>query len=416
MNTYKYHIIVLLQAYSFTMYGQTTNMGNVTIQSNTQMSIVNDFNNTSTATLMNDGELFVYANYNNNGLVSYVDESNNGLTRFNGSDFQHITGNQLSEFYNVSFDNTIVENAFGLGGDISIVNQANFVQGIVDNDNFGGSISFEKMANHSNTSNDSHVDGSVYKNGDTDFVFPIGDGGFYRRAKIAAPDIVSDIISSKYLFQNSDGSYPHELTIGVIEFIDDAEYWIVGQEQGNSNVILTLSWDENTTPPEIISGNTSSIHIVRWDENLGYWVDEGGIVDEASKTVTTVAEISQYGVFTLAKFKEELIPSGELVIFNSVTPNKDGANDFFFIDGISQFPDNTLTIFNRWGVKVYETISYNESDNVFRGVSDGRATYNKEENLPAGTYFYILTYQFDNGTKPKNIKKTGYLYINDDNN
>jgi len=37
----------------------------------------------------------------------------------------------------------------------------------------------------------------------------------------------------------------------------------------------------------------------------------------------------------------------ELEIFNEISPNNDGANDFFVIQGLQNFPDNVLRIYNR---------------------------------------------------------------------
>lgn len=397
----------LLIAIANGIMAQTTNIGELTISSNTQMSILDNFDNRATGSTMNDGELFIYANFNNDGLFSYFDASSNGLTRFEGTNVQQITGVSLSEFYNAWFNNVASQPAFELSGAIRIVNEADFDLGIVNNDTHGGTITFENLAYATNTSNDSHVDGLVIKNGDTNFEYPIGDKGYYRMARISAPDDIGDVISSQYVLENSNTQYPHHLAAGVIELIDDSEYWILNNDQGNSNVILTLSWSTDTTPPEIISGNTSAIHIVRWDEQQGFWVDEGGIVDEVDQSVTTISEVSGYGIFTLARVKEDLVLPGDVVIYNGITPNGDGDNDFFFIDGIEQYPDNSVTIFNRWGVKVYETRGYNNTNKIFDGTSDGRITLSQNDRLPVGTYFYVITYNRNGET----VKKAGYLYI-----
>ncbi|CAM1361389.1 conserved exported hypothetical protein [Tenacibaculum sediminilitoris] len=414
MNPIKYNILLLALMISALAVGQTTNIGELTISPNTQVSIVDNFSNEAIGSTMNDGELFVYANFNNDGLFSYFNAANNGLTRFQGTSVQQISGTALSEFYDVYFNNTSTE-AFQLSGDISIVNEADFDLGVVNNNDFGGNIMFQNLAYHSNTSDASHVKGQVIKKGDTAFEFPIGDSGYYRMAAITAPNDSNEVINGQYVLENSNTLYPHNLVAGVIDIIDNAEYWIINREQGNTNVVLTLSWNINTTPAEIVADNTSEIHIVRWDETQGIWVDEGGIVDDSNQTVTTIANISGYGVFTLARVKEDFILPGDVVIYNSVTPNGDGDNSFFFIDGLERFPDNSVTIFNRWGVKVYETTGYNETDNVFRGVSEGRITINKNEQLPTGTYFYILRYN-TGGAQPQNVKKAGYLYINKDDN
>ena len=96
-------------------------------------------------------------------------------------------------------------------------------------------------------------------------------------------------------------------------------------------------------------------------------------------------------------------------VFNAVSSNGDGINDEFHIKGLECYPTNTVEIYNRWGVKVFETSNYGFNKNVFKGYSDGRSTISKSDGLPDGTYFYILKY-LDN-TSNKMLDKSGYLYI-----
>lgn len=96
-------------------------------------------------------------------------------------------------------------------------------------------------------------------------------------------------------------------------------------------------------------------------------------------------------------------------VFNVLTPNGDGVHDVLTIAGLEPFPDNTLKIYNRWGVLVYTTNSYNTEGNVFDGTSTGRVTVNTDKMLPVGTYFYILDYKNNIG-EDKTL--SGYLYIN----
>lgn len=414
MKTKKQKVLGLLLFSSLAITAQTSNFGELSIFPNTQMSIVGDFNNTPTGIVMNDGELIVHSDFNNDGLFSYSDFANSGLTSFEGANTQQITGSQPTEFYDVLFNNGSTDIAFELSGDISIVNTAEFSRGIVKNDDFGGRIEFEQLADHIGTSNASHVDGSVYKNGNTAFEFPIGNDGFYRKAAISSPDTNNDVFTAEYFSENSNIEHPHNLAIGVIKMIDDAEYWTISNEQGSSDVIVTLSWDEGITPAAITAEPTSAIHVIRWDEVLGFWVDEGGVVDDVNQTVTTRAEVSSYGVYTLARVKEEIILPGNIIVYNAISPNDDTENNFFFIDGIANFPNNTVQIYNRWGVKVFETTGYNETDNVFTGFSDGKTTIGKDDQLPTGTYFYVLNYEYGDGTTSRMEKKAGYLYINKD--
>ena len=104
---------------------------------------------------------------------------------------------------------------------------------------------------------------------------------------------------------------------------------------------------------------------------------------------------------------------GQFEIFNAVSADENGENDFFFVSGISDWPDNTVQIFNRWGVKVFETSGYggsNDQENVFRGYSDGRQTVAPETLLPTGTYYYIIT--FNGPDNPGKNSYAGYLYLN----
>jgi gliding motility-associated-like protein len=99
-------------------------------------------------------------------------------------------------------------------------------------------------------------------------------------------------------------------------------------------------------------------------------------------------------------------------IFNGITPDGDGLNDFFNVFGIEEYPENNMKIFNRWGVLVWETDGYggsNGRENVFEGISDGRSTIRQGDRLPTGTYFYVLTFPGDN---PGKSNYSGYLYIN----
>ncbi|AEH01679.1 Ig-like domain-containing protein [Lacinutrix sp. 5H-3-7-4] len=97
----------------------------------------------------------------------------------------------------------------------------------------------------------------------------------------------------------------------------------------------------------------------------------------------------------------------DLEVFNAVTPNGDGDNDVFIIRNIELYPDNTLEIYNRWGVIVYSTEGYGQNGKFFKGESNGRVTIQKEEQLPVGTYFYVLNYK--KGSEDKS--RAGYLYI-----
>jgi len=113
--------------------------------------------------------------------------------------------------------------------------------------------------------------------------------------------------------------------------------------------------------------------------------------------------------------KAIVLGCGTVLVHNAFSPNGDALNAKFIIDNIEDtacYPENTVEIYNRWGVLVYETKNYNNTTNAFDGISQGRSTISESSGLPAGTYFYILNYtSFDGNGNIQTNKKDGYLYL-----
>jgi gliding motility-associated-like protein/uncharacterized repeat protein (TIGR01451 family) len=111
----------------------------------------------------------------------------------------------------------------------------------------------------------------------------------------------------------------------------------------------------------------------------------------------------------------EVLPCKSIIVHNAFSSNEDGRNDYFQIENIENndcYKNVKVEIFNRWGILVFEKDNYNNGSNAFRGKSEGRTTINKNEGLPTGTYFYILSYDTVDGLgNAQNVKKDGYLYL-----
>jgi gliding motility-associated-like protein len=82
--------------------------------------------------------------------------------------------------------------------------------------------------------------------------------------------------------------------------------------------------------------------------------------------------------------------------FSALSPNGDGRNDVFIIDGLQNYPENSVCIFNRWGNQVLNQKNYQ---------NDWSGTWNGT-NLPDGTYYYMVR---DESTKL--VLLMGYLQI-----
>ena len=79
-----------------------------------------------------------------------------------------------------------------------------------------------------------------------------------------------------------------------------------------------------------------------------------------------------------------------------ISPNDDGVNDTWHILNIHKYPDVVISVYNRWGNKVYESKGYYTPWNgSFRG-----------ESLPSGSYFYHIDLHGD-----RSDVRTGWIYI-----
>ncbi len=124
-------------------------------------------------------------------------------------------------------------------------------------------------------------------------------------------------------------------------------------------------------------------------------------------TICENADPTNCDTATVTVLVSEIITTFKIEVNQMVTPNNDGRNDFLFIRDVEFARNNTLRIYNRWGVAVYEGANYNNQTNVFDGRSRGRSTMSVNDYLPAGVYFYIFEYDLEQ----ERITDSGYLYV-----
>jgi len=158
----------------------------------------------------------------------------------------------------------------------------------------------------------------------------------------------------------------------------------------------------NWTDTNNTNGLTGSIfnpyQVPVGDYIFKYTVTDGG----CSKTVDIIMTVGNNCI---------VLPACSFLVHNAFSPNNDNINDVFEIENIENtecFPTNSVEIYNRWGILVYETKQYDNNNRAFRGFSEGRATVNKSSELPTGTYFYIIEYTEAGGNT---IKKDGFVYL-----
>ena len=96
---------------------------------------------------------------------------------------------------------------------------------------------------------------------------------------------------------------------------------------------------------------------------------------------------------------ETVVVSATVEVFNGVSANGDGINDFLEIGCIENYPNNSVKIYNRSGTLVFEKKGYNNDEfgEVFTGTSN-KGISMMGDNLPDGTYFMII--DLGDGSKP----------------
>ncbi|MFV8380056.1 gliding motility-associated C-terminal domain-containing protein, partial [Flavobacterium sp. LB3R33] len=185
-----------------------------------------------------------------------------------------------------------------------------------------------------------------------------------------------------------------------------------------SNVTVT-----DVLPGLILSGNSIPLLPVGVTNNTAYQgvyrltqadINLGSVTNQAKVTGVTplgviIRDLSDDSSALSDRPTVLGIQGCVIEVFNAVAPNGSGDNKVFRIRGLECYSDNTVEIYNRWGVLVFERAGYNNDDRAFRGISEGRVTINQSEELPEGTYYYILRYKDSAATS---FEKAGYLYIN----
>jgi gliding motility-associated-like protein len=99
----------------------------------------------------------------------------------------------------------------------------------------------------------------------------------------------------------------------------------------------------------------------------------------------------------------EPIIINDIVSYATISPNGDGINDVWVIDGIESYQENSVQIYNRWGELVYKQDQYDNHQKVWNG-SSNTSFSSGSRTLPDGYYFYQI--------KIANSRmKTGYIIL-----
>lgn len=356
-----------LHAQSFYNQGSTVSVLDGTIFS-VKDSLVN------TGTFVNNGNLLIGGTWLNTGTY----DPGAGEITFNSTS---ATLPQIINHSNQSFSKLTISG----GGkklilaDITIEDEIILTDGVIEAEN-GARVIINQSASISGGSDLSHINAPVYHHGAGEKLYPLGNGSLYLPVSLLdVADPASFIGVETISLQGA--SLPKAPSLDAISV---NRYWHIDVLEGSlaSRISLPVKSEsfngslENIVVAESRSVSENFETIGRSSANGT--VNDGEIVSGRNVTWPFV---------TLASSTDD----GSLLVYNAVSPNNDGLNDYLRILNIGNYTKNKFTVFNRWGDKVFEIDDYDNIENVFKG----RSNINGEKDLVNGTYFYVLQTEKD---------------------
>ena len=148
---------------------------------------------------------------------------------------------------------------------------------------------------------------------------------------------------------------------------------------------------------QIDYGDSTKVDVLGSDWTLGFdWVpaEYAEMTGDRQATLTPYETTTFFVTAYLGQCSYTdavLIAVGDPIsVPNAFTPNNDGDNHEWNIQGLSQFEGAVIEVFDRWGQLVYRSVSY---PNPWNGNFRGRPA-------PEGTYFYVIHLNEPNADLP----------------
>jgi gliding motility-associated-like protein len=375
--------ILLISLISSTAFAQFVNNGTtIIIQNNATVFVNGDFSNIS-GSIVNLGNLTLTGNWSNNDAQGAFNVVSSGNVNFTGQN-QTIGGSQPTFFPGVVLTGT------GTGIkrlliDASINGRLNLTDREFALD--------DKRLNVLNKNTDAialttgfistNSRGILYRNTNSisDYLFPLGSktSGSLRFRPVSLK--VKDNLDNSFgvTFVNNDPSnegFNRDQKRFDVNEVNPFYFHILDQNRGSSAADFSFYYDN--------PGDGNFNQLVNWIR-FNLW-EKAGISNPQPFTSTTNPELNHMMTYSSMQTISSLpialatITSNNdpITFFNSFTPDGDGINDRWEIKNIDLFPENDLTILNRWGSEVLKVKGYTNG-NAWDGLG-----------INNGTYFYIL--------------------------
>ncbi len=333
-----------------------------------------------------EGQIGFHTNLINDGPF----DENLGLTGFYGTELITISGALSPILYDMELLN---DRGVQLNTSLAVTNNTSFMVGdiITPRASPGINYNFLQNATHIGENNSSKVEGYAMISGKQDFSFPVGDVTQLRPLVINSNGS-NAITLCAYFYEdpNNPSTFPGFNTAikpRSIFGISTTEFWRL---EGSVLSRVTLSWNPRSNISSL-TGDVNSITIMGWSKSADQWVNLGRetLAGDLSQGIVSSAPFvpDDYEVLSFGSADE---PEEFLTLENFyLSPNGDGVNDFLEIPELEQSPNNSLEIYDRRGLRVFQMINYQDE---FIGISNvDNMILNREIGLPEGLYFYIIS-------------------------
>lgn len=337
--------------------------------------------------LQNQGDMTIEGNLANNGTINELTIGRYILKSYTGA-ASVISGSNPISFYNVVLDNA---SNFKITTAIRIENNLLFSNGYAD---YGAPspLVFGPAAMHTGLSATSHIRGIVSKEGEADFVFPIGTGSVLKRAAISGMSGGSAATVFTAEYKPVTPPNPTSLVAPLVS-ISDKEYWDISRS-GTGDVYVQVEFTPIDYPNA--SGNETTLKLAHYN-STNEWQSEGDYDAFSFPSVKSTKPISSFlPSFTIGSTKPGILSdiiaqrsnnAGKYT--NSVSNRNEGYNL------ISLYPTlvtSNVNIIVKGDIQVQAYFVIDATGRTVE-IRDGNIANNHSINvsrLPAGNYFIQL--------------------------
>jgi gliding motility-associated-like protein len=387
-NKIFFNSFLMLMVSSASIYAQFVNNGsNLVVQNGAVLTVNGDFRNLS-GSVLNFGEVNVSGNWLNNDAAGVFKLASTGTVSLNGAN-QTIGGSQKTTFPNLVLQGTGVKKLL-TDADVRSTLNINDLEFALEDKNLEILATAVTSLSYSTGFISTDLKGYLYRHTNTaaDYSCPLGSkitgSLIYRPVTIKTADNLDNTIGLSFVDKDptTEGYNRTSKRFDVNE-INPKYFYLADQKAGTSALEYQFTFDKT------IDGDFNQL--VKWI-NFGLW-EKAGVsnvrpVSAAQPDIKMVTLTTLKPVNKLPLTMSFITPTNDpITIFNSFSPDGDGKNDKWEIKNIDLFPDNELTILNRWGSEIVKIKGYNNA-NAWDGAG-----------LNNGTYFYLLKVTINNEAK-----------------